>query len=65
MDLLFKNADFIFSYRVGGILIHNGKILVQRPKNDEYSVCLKKKEGMVYVANKRRSKVSASGWHIL
>ena len=25
MDILFKNDDFVFSYRVGGILIRNGK----------------------------------------
>lgn len=25
MDILFKNDDFVFSYRVGGILIHNEK----------------------------------------
>ena len=31
MDILFKNDDFVFSYRVGGILTHNGKILLQRP----------------------------------
>lgn len=28
-DILFKNDDFVFSYRVGGILIRNGKILFQ------------------------------------
>ena len=38
MDILFKNDDFVFSYRVGGILKHNGKILLQRPKNDDYSI---------------------------
>ena len=38
MDILFKNDDFVFSYRVGGILIHNGKILLQRPKNDDYAI---------------------------
>ena len=37
MDILFKNDHFVFSYRVGGILIRNGKILLQRPKNDDYS----------------------------
>lgn len=26
MDILFKNDDFVFSYRVGGILIHNAYI---------------------------------------
>ena len=30
MDILFKNDNFVFSYRVGGILTHNGKILLQR-----------------------------------
>ena len=38
MDILFKNDDFVFSYRVGGILIHEGKILLQRPKNDNYTI---------------------------
>ena len=38
MDILFKNDDFIFSYRVGGILVHNGKILLQRPKNDDFAI---------------------------
>lgn len=38
MDILFKNDNFVFSYRVGGILMHNGKILLQRPKNDDYAI---------------------------
>lgn len=38
MDILFKNEDFVFSYRVGGVLIHNDKILLQRPKNDDYAI---------------------------
>ena len=38
MDILFKNDDFVFSYRIGGILIRDGKILLQRPKNDDYSI---------------------------
>ena len=33
-DILFKNEDFIFSYRVGGILIYENKILLQKYKND-------------------------------
>ena len=33
MDVLFKNDDVIFSYRVAGILIHNDKVLLQRPEN--------------------------------
>ena len=38
MDILFKNDDFVFSYRVGGILMCNGKILLQCPKNDDYAI---------------------------
>ena len=38
MDIFFKNDDFVFSYRVGGILICNGKILLQRLKNDYYAI---------------------------
>lgn len=38
MDILIKNDDFVFSYRVGGILMCNGKILLQRPKNDDYAI---------------------------
>ena len=38
MDVLFKNDNFVFSYRVGGILTHKGKILLQRPKNDDYAI---------------------------
>lgn len=28
-DILFKTDDYIFSYHVGGVLIHNGKVLMQ------------------------------------
>lgn len=38
MDILFKNENYVYSYRVGGILIHNNKILLQRPKNDDYAI---------------------------
>lgn len=38
MDILYKNDDFIFSYRVGGILIHNDRILLQRPVDDDYAI---------------------------
>ena len=38
MDVLFKNDDVIFSYRVAGILIHNDKVLLQRPENDDYAI---------------------------
>ena len=33
-EILFKTDDFIFSYRVGGLLIRNDKILLQKPRND-------------------------------
>ena len=33
-DLLFETPEFVFSYRVAGICIHNGKILLQKPTND-------------------------------
>lgn len=38
VDVLFKNDDVIFSYRVAGILIHNDKVLLQRPENDDYAI---------------------------
>lgn len=38
MDILFRSDNFVISYRVGGILIHNGKILLQRSKNDNYAI---------------------------
>lgn len=38
-DILFKTEEFVFSYRVAGILIRNNKILLQKPKNDDgYSI---------------------------
>lgn len=37
-DILFKEEDFVFSYRVGGILIRDGRILLQKPKNDDYAI---------------------------
>lgn len=37
-DILFQTEDFVFSYRVGGILIHADKILLQKPKNDDYAI---------------------------
>ncbi len=33
-DILFKTDGWVFSYRVGGILIRDGKILLQRPPGD-------------------------------
>lgn len=37
-DILFKQDDFIFSYRVAGILMHEGKILLQRPVDDDFAI---------------------------
>lgn len=37
-DIIFPTDDFVFSYRVGGLLIHNGKVLLQKPKNDDYAI---------------------------
>ncbi|MCD7855375.1 MAG: NUDIX hydrolase [Clostridiales bacterium] len=34
IDLLFKNDEFVFSYRVTGLLIHNDEILLQKPEKD-------------------------------
>ena len=34
-DLLFKTDDFVFSYRVAGILINDNKILLQKPIDDD------------------------------
>lgn len=33
-DILFKTEEYIFSYRVAGILIKDGKVLLQKPSND-------------------------------
>lgn len=33
-DILFKTTDYVFSYRVAGILIRDGKVLLQKPTND-------------------------------
>lgn len=37
-DIIFLTDDFVFSYLVGGLLIHNGKVLLQKPKNDDYAI---------------------------
>lgn len=37
-DMLFKTEEFVFSYRVGGILIRDGKILLQRPIGDDFAI---------------------------
>jgi 8-oxo-dGTP pyrophosphatase MutT (NUDIX family) len=33
-DIIFKTDDYVFSYRVAGILINDGKVLLQKPTND-------------------------------
>lgn len=33
-DIIFKTDEYVFSYRVAGLLVHNNKILLQRPIND-------------------------------
>lgn len=33
-DILFHKDDYIFSYRVSGILLRDNKILLQKPTND-------------------------------
>lgn len=37
-DILFRTEEFVFSYRVGGLLIKDNKILLQKPKNDDYAI---------------------------
>lgn len=34
-DILFKTDDYVFSYRVAGICIQNGRVLLQKPTNDK------------------------------
>lgn len=34
-DIIFKTDAYVFSYRVGGVLIHNGRILLQKVPNDD------------------------------
>lgn len=33
-DILFKTDDYVFSYRVAGLLRRDGKLLLQKPTND-------------------------------
>lgn len=34
MDILFRTPEHVFSYRVAGICLQNGKVLLQKPTND-------------------------------
>ena len=33
-DILFKTEDYVFSYRIAGICVEGGKVLLQKPTND-------------------------------
>lgn len=33
-DIIFKTDEYVFSYRVAGLLLYNGKVLLQKPLND-------------------------------
>ena len=33
-DILFKTENYVFSYRVAGICVRDGKVLLQKPTND-------------------------------
>lgn len=32
-DIIFKTNEYVFSYRVAGLLIQNNKVLLQKPTN--------------------------------
>ena len=34
MDILFRTEEYVFSYRVAGICMQNGKVLLQKATND-------------------------------
>lgn len=37
-DIIFPTSDFVFSFRVGGLLVQNGSVLLQKPKDDDYAI---------------------------
>ena len=37
-DILFKTEDFVFSYRIQGVLIRDGKALLQRGGHGDYAL---------------------------
>lgn len=38
-DILFNHEQYKFSYRIAGVLIHNGFVLLQKPVDDDgYSI---------------------------
>jgi ADP-ribose pyrophosphatase YjhB (NUDIX family) len=34
-DILFSTEDYVFGYRVAGILVNNNKVLLQKPTNED------------------------------
>ena len=37
-DISYNTEDYIFSYRAAGILVHENKVLLQKPNNsDDYA----------------------------
>ena len=34
-DILFCTDSYVFSYRVAGVCIQNGKVLLQKPADDD------------------------------
>ncbi len=35
-DILFRKDDWVFSYRVAGIAVQGGKVLLQKPTNEDF-----------------------------
>ena len=35
-DILFRKDGWVFSYRVAGIAVQNGKVLLQKPTNEDF-----------------------------
>ncbi|MBR3935513.1 MAG: NUDIX hydrolase [Oscillospiraceae bacterium] len=35
-DILLRKDDWVFSYRVAGIAVQNGKVLLQKPTNEDF-----------------------------
>lgn len=35
-DILFRKDGFVFSYRVAGIAVQDGKVLLQKPTNEDF-----------------------------
>jgi len=37
-DILYREDNFVFSYRVAGLLYHEGSLLLQKPPEDDYAL---------------------------